>query len=366
MERFNINGPRSPTPTKSVGILGFDGLNLLDLAGPRETLAAARTSGANGSSVPCYDVKIIGVTGRAFLSESKVAFKADQLIEKVQALDTVIIPGGVAARSGEAFYKIADWLMANAGQVRRIVSICTGIYPLAESGLLDGRKATTHWRFALDAAKRFPKLQLDPAASFTKDGPFYTCAGGTAGVELTLALIEEDFGTRVALSVARELGMRLRPIGDNENPLDPSEFELGPADRLGELPTWISAHLNENLSVDVLAERACICPRHFSRRFKRVFHSTPAEFVESLRLNEARCRLALPRHSIESVAAAVGFKNADSFRRAFQRRLGVNPATYRKLSIAKAKGNGAVISANFGQQPRNFHRAAAAPRLARG
>ena len=345
MEGFTISGSRQAVPTKAVGIFGFDGLNVLDLTGPRETLAAARTSGANGRSVPCYDVRIIGVTGRAFVSESKVAVRTDQLIEKVPQLDTVIIPGGIAARNGEAFQKIADWLMTNASRVRRIVSICTGIYPLAESGLLDGRKATTHWRFASDVAKRFPKLQLDPAASFTKDGPFYTCAGGTAGVELTLALIEEDFGTRIALSVARELGMRLRPIGDNENPLDPSEFELGPVDRLGELPAWISTHLNENLSVDVLAERACICPRHFSRLFKRVFHSTPAEFVESLRLNEARCRLALPRHSIESVAAAVGFKNADSFRRAFQRRLGVNPATYRKLSITRAKQNGSALRA---------------------
>ena len=362
MERFNVSDQRGP---KSVGIFGFDGLNVLDLAGPRETLAAARTSAANGSTLPCYDVRIIGLTGRAVVSESKVGLKADHLIEKVPQLDTVIIPGGVAARSGEAFHKIADWLMANAGRVRRVVSICTGIYPLAESGLLDGRKVTTHWRFAQDVAKRFPKLRLDPSVSFTKDGPYYTCGGGTAAVELTLALIEEDFGTRVALSVARELGMRLRPLGDNENPVDSSQFEFGPADRLAELPAWISSHLDENLSVDVLAERACVCPRHFSRLFKRVFHSTPAEFVETLRLNEARCRLALPRHSIENVAVAVGFKNPDSFRRAFQRRLGVNPATYRKQSIDRAKQNGKVVSPNFGPGPQSISATRTASRLHR-
>jgi transcriptional regulator GlxA family with amidase domain len=133
--------------------------------------------------------------------------------------------------------------------------------------------------------------------------------------------------------------MRLRPIGNNESSLDPSQFECGPADRLAELPAWINAHLGDNLSVDVLAERACICPRHFSRLFKRVFHSTPADFVEMLRLNEARCRLALPRNSVETVAVAVGFKNPDSFRRAFQRRLGLNPATFRKLTAGMGRQN---------------------------
>jgi transcriptional regulator GlxA family with amidase domain len=242
----------------------------------------------------------------------------------------------------------------NAVHVRRIVSISTGIYPLAQSGLIDGRKVTTHWRFAQDVAKRFPKVRLDPAASFTKDGPFYTCGGGTAAIELTLALIEEDYGARVALSVARELGMRLRPIGNNESHLDPSQFECGPTDRLAELPAWIGAHLNDNLSVDVLAERACICPRHFSRLFKRFFHRTPADFVETLRLNEARRRLLLPRDSVENVAVAVGFKNPDSFRRAFQRRLGVNPATFRKLSAKVGQQNGKAPSPNLRRRSRSF------------
>jgi transcriptional regulator GlxA family with amidase domain len=351
---MNVPTLARETKQKSIGIFGFDGLAALDLTGPLETLTAARMTGANGGATPCYNVRIIGLTGKTFASESRVAFKTEHLLEKVSHLDTVIVPGGVAARAGGTFRKITDWLVTNAVHARRIVSICTGIYPVAESGLLDGRKVTTHWRFAQDVARRFPRLRLDPAASFTRDGPFYTCGGGTAAIELTLALIEEDYGARVALTVARELGMRLRPIGTNESSLDPSQFECGPADRLAELPAWISAHLNDNLSVDVLAERACICPRHFSRLFKRLFHSTPAEFVETLRLNEARCRLALPRNSIENVAAAVGFKNPDSFRRAFQRRLGMNPAAFRKLSAKAGRQNGKALSPNFTQRSRSF------------
>jgi transcriptional regulator GlxA family with amidase domain len=339
---------------KTVGIFGFEGVAALDLTGPLETLTAARITGGDGGATPCYNVKIIGLTGKTFLSESRLAFKTELLLEKVSHLDTLIIPGGGAARAGRTFHKIADWLSTNAVQVRRIVSICTGIYPLAQSGLLDGRKVTTHWRFAQDVARRFPKVRPDLSASFTKDGPYYTCGGGTAAIELTLALIEEDYGARVALSVARELGMRLRPIGNNESSLDPSQFECGPADRLAELPAWINAHLSDNLSVDVLAERACICPRHFSRLFKRLFHSTPADFVEMLRLNEARCRLVLPRNSVENVAVAVGFKNPDSFRRAFQRRLGMNPATFRKLSAKRGRRNGKVPPPNLHRRSGSF------------
>jgi transcriptional regulator GlxA family with amidase domain len=163
-----------------------------------------------------------------------------------------------------------------------------------------------------------------------KDGPFYSCGGGTAATEMTLALIEEDYGSRVALSVARELVVRLRPVGDTENSVDLLQFECGPMDRLADLPAWIGSHLSDNLSVEVLANRVCLCPRHFSRLFKHFFHVTPATFVEQLRLNEARRHLILPRNTVETVARDVGFKNSDSFRRAFQRRYRVNPLSYKR------------------------------------
>src|ERR1700731_3565757 len=281
--------------TKSIGLLGFDGLNILDLAGPLEALAAARTDVDTDKVRACYDARIIAVNARTFVSASNLALTAKDTLLKVSDLDTVIIPGGLGMREGETGRKISEWLGAHATRLNRVVSICAGIYPLAQSRLLDGRKATTHWKYAQDVARRFPKLQVDSTASFLKDGPFYSCGGGTAATELTLALIEEDYGSRVALSVARELCVRLRPLGDHANALDPAQFECGPNDRLAELPAWIAAHLNHDLSVEVLANRACICPRHFSRLFKRAFRSSPANFVETLRIDEARRQLLLAR-----------------------------------------------------------------------
>jgi transcriptional regulator GlxA family with amidase domain len=320
-----------------VGILGFDGVTALDLAGPLEALVAARAEKTDGKARACYDTAIIGVTGRSFISESGLVFKAASTLLKAPKVDTLIIPGGAGMRAGQIHRRVADWLATHANQIRRIVCVCTGIYPLAQSGLLDGRRVTTHWRFVQELRRRFPKLRVDHASSFIRDGPFYTCGGGTAPVEMTLGLIEEDYGTRAALSVARELVMRLRPPGDKENGLDTSQFECAPVDRLAELPAWIGAHLDENLCVEALAKRACLCPRHFSRLFKSFFKATPAAFVERLRLDEARRRLLLPRHSVENVAGAVGFKNADTFRRAFERRYGISPISFRRNSPAGSR-----------------------------
>jgi transcriptional regulator GlxA family with amidase domain len=316
--------------TKSIGILGFEGISVADVAGPLEALAAARTDVDGDKIRACYDARLIAVGARTFRSESNLVLTAKETLSQALDLDTVIIPGGIGIREGETRRKVVDWLLANSARLNRIVSVCTGIYPLAQSGLIEGRKIATHWRFAQDVARRFPKIRVDPSASFLKDGPFYTCGGGNAATELTLALIDEDYGPRVALAVAREVCTRLRPLGDHNDTLDPSQFVCGPSDRLAELPAWIAGHLNDNLSVEVLAERACLCPRHFSRLFKRVFRSTPANFVETLRIDEARRQLLQARVSVESVAAAVGFKDSDSFRRAFERRLGVNPGAFRK------------------------------------
>ncbi len=323
-------GELSPLP---VGIIGYDGVNSLDLAGPLETLAAAR-SGVEPPTKPCYRVTLIGLNGKTFLSQSQVAFQAESTVLNTPEIDTVIIPGGLGMAVGETRRRISEWLSMNIGRIRRVVSVCNGVYPVAQSGLLDGRRIATHWRIAQDLAVRFPKLKVDATSSFRQDGAFYTCGGGTAAMEMTLALIEEDFGARVALAVARELVVRLRPAGQNDAIVDPSQYECLPADRLAELPAWIAAHLNDNLSVEMLAERACLCPRHFSRLFKRFYNTTPASFVERIRLEEARRCLSNSRHSIASVASAVGFGSADSFRRAFERRHGMSPAAYRRNSSA--------------------------------
>jgi transcriptional regulator GlxA family with amidase domain len=236
---------------------------------------------------------------------------------------------------------------ARASSTRRIASVSTGVYALAESGLVDHRPVTTHWRFARDVSQRFPKVRVTHAAAFLKDDQFYTSAGGTAGVEMTLALIEEDCGREVARKVARELVLPLRPPGETTAEIEPIHYESDPMERVSELPAWILAHLHENLTVDGLAARACLCPRHFSRVFKEVFNCTPGHFVEELRLDEARRRLLGFRTTVSRIAESVGFKSADTFRRAFERHVGVTPTAFRRQT-----GKSSLRSIGLNHRPR--------------
>ena len=314
---------------KRIGFLGFDGITALDLVGPADAFAAAVINEGNGLPSRCYEVLTIGLTNKAFVAESGVEFKPHKTLQTAPALDTLIIPGGSGLRRSDTNAKVSTWLKSRAGRIRRIASVCTGIYGLAPTGLLDGRVVTTHWRFARDVAKRFPKLRVHANALFLKDGPFYTSAGITAGIDLSLALIEEDFGPHVALSVARELVVYLKRHGGQEQYSEPLQFQIQSTDRFADLAGWMLGHVNQDLSVEVLAEKACLSERHFGRQFKDAFGATPAVFVEEMRLGEARRRLAMSHNSIERVAVSVGFNSADAFRRAFERRFNVTPSSYR-------------------------------------
>jgi transcriptional regulator GlxA family with amidase domain len=322
---------------KRIGFIGFDGIVGIDLAGPAEAFAAAEVR-EGGQPKPCYEVVTIGLSNRPFVAESGVIFTPHKTLKTAPALDTLIIPGGKGLRQPLINRMVSRFVKARSSRTRRVASICTGIYGLASTGLLSGRKVTTHWRHAPDVARRFPDLQVQDNAIFLKDGPFYTSAGATAGIDLSLALIEEDYGARVALAVARELVVYLKRSGGQEQYSEPLQFQTQSVSRLSELTTWILSHLNENLSVEALATKACLCPRHFARRFKEEFGTTPGDFVERLRLDEARRRLSIGNSSVKNVGTSVGFKSADVFRRAFERRLGVSPSNYceRFATIAKA------------------------------
>jgi transcriptional regulator GlxA family with amidase domain len=318
-----------PAP-KLIGLLGFDGIAAPDLTGPLEALSIARFPGEPVDGPPCYKAIILGLTNKIFAAESGLVFKADLTVDCAPPLDTILIPGGKGLRQPETMRRAASWLADRASSTRRIAAVSTGVYALGLSGLADGQSVTTHWRFSRDVSQRFPKLRVNHAASFLKNDRIYTSAGGTAGVEMTLALIEEDFGRHVARTIARELVMRLRPAGEVDDYFQAVNYQSDPAERVTDLPAWILAHLHERITVDALAERACLCPRHFSRLFKQVFNCTPADFVEELRLTEARRRLLGLRTPVGSVAESVGFKSSDAFRRAFERRVGVTPSAFRR------------------------------------
>ncbi len=309
-----------------IGLLGFDGVTPLDLVGPADVFATAMPEGAEQAP---YELVVIGLTAKPFTSDSGLVFKPARTLETAPLLDTLVVPGGAGLRRPQTNATVSAWIRARAGRIRRIVSVCTGIYGLAPTGLLDGRRVTTHWKFAADVARRFPRLRVEPDALFVKDGPFYTSAGVTSGIDLSLALVEEDLGPQLALAVARMLVVYLKRDGGQEQYSEPLRFQTRSDDRFSELAAWMAGHLHEDLSVEVLAGRACVCGRHFSRRFKHVFGTTPAAFVEDLRLNEARRLLSTGTSPVEGVAETVGFRSSDSFRRAFERRFGITPTGYR-------------------------------------
>ena len=341
---------------KTVGLIVFDEVAAADLTGPAEVFSRANISNDYGCKSSCYTVLMLGVTAEPCRTECGIVIKPHTDLGSAPPLDTVIVSGGNGIRDEKVTKKVAMWLNRRASTTRRIATLGTGIYAVAATGMLDHRQVATHWRYANDVAQRFPSLRVNANCLFLKDGPFYTSAGAMAGIDLSLSLIEEDYGVQVALVIARELVISAKRSGLQEQYPETLQFQTKSVSRLSELPTWVISHLNENLSVETLAARACLCRRHFTRRFKIEFGTSPANFVEKLRIEEACHRLSSHNNSIECVAESVGFKSVDAFRRAFQRRLGINPIDYRRYPDRDVKY--LRESALRRQKPKGFSKAA--------
>jgi transcriptional regulator GlxA family with amidase domain len=314
---------------KHIVIAGYNDITSLDLSGPLEAFSSAVLTDSKGGQQSCYKVTIAALGAKTFRSESGLCMTASCLLSSVRHLDTLIIPGGRGMRTSSSATRLAKWIDSHRGSIRRIASVCTGIYGVAPTGLLDGRRVTTHWKYAADLAVRFPALKVEPDALYIRDDKFYTSAGITAGIDLSLALIEEDFGPQVALMVARELVVYMKRPGGQNQFSEPLKFQAASTSRFADLAAWILGNLDRNLSVEVLAERTNLCPRQFSRRFRAEFKNSPAAFVQHLRLDEARKRLSSSGCSVERVANSVGFNDPDGFRRAFAKRYGLAPHLYR-------------------------------------
>ncbi|MGE5208506.1 MAG: GlxA family transcriptional regulator [Alphaproteobacteria bacterium] len=330
---------------KRIGVLGFDGVTAAHLAAPADAFAAATLHSGYGDRIPCYQTYIIGLGPESFRAESGMVFRPHETLQTAHKLDTIIVPGGKGLREREISDRISDWLLQRAHATRRFAAISTGIYGVAPTGLLDGREVTTHWRFSGDVTQRFPKLRVDHKRPLVKDGAFYTSNSLSAAIDLSLSLIEEDYGSCVALAVAEELGVPVMHRNGQEALSKPLKFDSQPTDRFAELVPWIMRNLNGDLSVNNLARRACMSPSHFSRAFKSIIGSAPAEFVETLRMNEVKRRLSIPKRTLDAVAASVGFSDGQAFRRAFERRFGAKPRSYLKnfdAGVAGIFSNGTV------------------------
>jgi transcriptional regulator GlxA family with amidase domain len=308
-----------------VAIVAFDDVQALDVVGPAEVFAMATRFGPAG-----YAVSLLTPGGRTVRTSSGLRLEADGDVHAARGpIDTLVVAGGPGSRTVQRDAALVARVRTLAARARRVTSVCTGALVLAQAGLLDGRRATTHWLACDELERAFPAVTVERDPIFVRDGHVATSAGVTAGMDLALALVEEDHGPHVALGVARGLVLFVRRPGGQSQ--FSAQLAAQPADRepLRELQTWIPDHLDHDLSVAALAARAFMSERNFARAFRRETGMTPAAHVEAARVERARAELETSALAVETIAARCGFGSVETLRRAFHRRLGIGPAAYR-------------------------------------
>jgi len=306
---------------------------MLDLVGPFQVFASAtQLAEPDAACAPIYRVEIVSCSRRtAFVTNCGLRMSAHRSFRDVHGqIDTLLIAGGSAIEEDRTGPEVVRWVREIAARIRRVGSVCTGALLLARAGLLDGRRATTHWNWCQRLARRYPQVTVEPRPIFIRDGNVYTSAGVTAGMDLALALVEDDHGSRLALQVARQLVLYLRRPGGQAQFSAALSLQLSDRQPLRELQAWVLENLDKPLSVQALAEHVAMSPRNFARVFGREMRVTPGKFVERLRVEAARRRLEETRHSLKKIAAQCGLGSVASMRRIFQRLVGIPPGQYRQ------------------------------------
>jgi transcriptional regulator GlxA family with amidase domain len=320
---------------RRIVIFTFPGTQSLDVVGPLEVfMATERTSGTQR-----YTTEVIAPGVGPVRSMSGLGLVADAAIATVAGpIDTLVVAGGDEAGIG-AVIRDSD-LLADvrrlAAASRRVVSVCSGAFVLAAAGLLDGRRATTHWSACDELAHRFPAVTVERDPIFVRDGKFATSAGVTSGIDLALALVEEDHGRAVAMAVARQLVVFLKRPGGQAQFSAVLATQVADRQDVTDVQAWIADHLHEDLSVPALARQASMSPRHFARIFRAATGATPARYVERARIEAARRRLEESEEGVDAIATVCGFGTAETMRRAFLRGVHVAPTDYRRRFRAAA------------------------------
>jgi transcriptional regulator GlxA family with amidase domain len=307
-------------------IVAFPRVQALDIVGPTEVFSVANRL----SEAPRYRIELVTSTGHPLTTSSGLQLTPHRAIAGVRGpVDTLMVAGGPGVADALGDDRLLRWILAVAERSRRIASVCNGAFLLAEAGLLDGRRATTHWAECETLQRQYPTIEVDRDPIFVRDGDIYSSAGVTAGIDLSLALVEDDAGAALARNVARALVLFLRRPGDQAQFSAGQPWHRAAREPLRDLQAWIAQNLDADLSVATLAERAFMSPRNFARAFRREVGMTPAAYVEAVRLERARAELEAGNGPIEAIAQRCGFGTLDTLRRTFQRHLNVNPADYR-------------------------------------
>ncbi len=328
------------TTPRLVVVLAFEQAQLLDVAGPVQTFASANeiankiAKGAHGAP---YRVVVVSRRGGPVTTTSGLPLVTRPLARTLgkARIDTLIIPGGGGVQNAVKEAATVDWVRRQAASVRRIASVCTGAFLLAEAGVLAGRRATTHWQFCARLAQQYPDIQVDADPIYVRDGRIWTSAGITAGIDLSLALVQEDLGRKVAMAVARHLVVFLNRPGGQSQFSAPLEAQAAAADgnapnHFAPLHDWIAENVGGDLRVERLAEQAGMSPRSFARIYAAKMGVTPARMVERIRVEAVRRSLEESDLPIKRIAALCGFGQEERLRRAFARQVGTTPAEYRQ------------------------------------
>lgn len=312
---------------KTIAILALPGVQLLDVAGPMDVFAQANVE----AKTICYDLKVLGISAESIVSSSGIKLQPDIVIPRSGIdFDTLLIAGSPDARFRTISTQISDWLIEATRSSRRFGSVCTGAFFLAATGLLDHRHLTTHWAVADELASLYPTLKIDKDSMYIKDGKIRTAAGVTAGMDMALALVEEDLGRDIALRVSEQLVMYFKRPGGQLQFSRHQDSSLVVRSVLQEVQRWVHANPALDHSISNLAKHAGMSTRHFSRIFRDEVGMSPISWVETTRIESAKRLLQNGHDTPKVVAYKCGFANADTLRRTFRKYVGLTPAEFRR------------------------------------
>ena len=314
-------------------MVAFPGGNLIDIAGPLQAFETANELRGGASS---YRLLTVSERGGPITTAPGLTIETAALAAlDGEAIDTLIVPGGLPRTADFGLDELTAWLAKNGSRPRRLCSVCTGAFLLADAGLLAGKRITTHWSRAAELQRRHPALEIEPDAIFIEDGGLWTSGGVTAGIDLALALIEADLGHELAIATARQLVMFVKRPGGQSQFSAPLALQSAKTGRFAPLHGWIAGNLDQPLTVERLAEKAGMSPRSFARLYVAEIGRTPAKSVELIRL-EAACRaLTETDLPLKRIAVSIGLGNEQNLRRVIQRRFGIAPADYRARFAAR-------------------------------
>ncbi|CAN7726557.1 GlxA family transcriptional regulator [Neorhizobium sp. LjRoot104] len=317
--------------TRQIEILVFPDAQVLDATGPAQVFASANEFSRGSAKEPLYEISLVAEEVEV-TSNSGITLRCRRLAEGAQPScivpDTAIVAGGRGVNIACTRPALIEWVRNRASRVRRMASVCSGAFLLAEAGLLDGRRAVTHWHRCDEFSGRYPQVRLERDPIFLRDGPIWTSAGVTAGIDLALAMVEEDHGRALALAVARELVVFLKRPGGQSQYSAPLKLQAAD-DRFSDLHAWVSANLAGSLTLETLADRARMSRRSFARHYRQRTGRTPGEAVEIIRLERAQGLLETGA-SVASTARKCGFGSPETMRRVFLRRLGIGPKDWQE------------------------------------